>query len=68
LTNEIAYAAHGCVQRTQTINAYLARGAAVVCAEFDQAPVSFTAKDRSCAYEHTQLVRLVVWPRQIESD
>ncbi len=61
--NETAYAAQGCLRRTQTIKAYLAKGAAVVCAEFDQAPVSFAAKGHSCDYNHTQLVRLVVFPK-----
>jgi len=61
--NETAYSAQGCLQRTQTIKAYLAYGAAVVCAEFDQAPVSFGVKDRSCDYNHIQLVRLVVFPK-----
>jgi len=60
--NETAYSAQGCLQRTQTIRAYLAYGAAVVCAEFDQAPVSFGVKARSCDYNHIQLVRLVVFP------
>ena len=61
--NETAYLAQGCLQRTQTIKAYLAHGAAVVCAEFDQAPVSFGVKARSCDYNHIQLVRLVVFPK-----
>lgn len=63
LKNETAYSAQGCLRRTQTIKAYLAKGAAVVCAEFDQAPVSFAAKGHSCDYNHTQLVRLVVFPK-----
>ncbi|MBW8038971.1 MAG: hypothetical protein FVQ85_03110 [Planctomycetes bacterium] len=61
--NETAYSAQGCLRRTQTIEAYLAKGAAVVCAKFDQAPVSFAVKDLSCDYNHTQLVRLVVFPK-----
>lgn len=60
--NETAYFAQGSLQRTQTIKAYLARGAAVVCAEFAQAPVSFAVKGRPCDYNHIQLVRLVVFP------
>ncbi|MHC4641986.1 MAG: hypothetical protein ACYS32_10100 [Planctomycetota bacterium] len=60
--NETAFSAQGCLRRTQTIKVYLAKGAAVVCAEFDQAPVSFAVKGRSCDYNHTQLVRLVVFP------
>jgi hypothetical protein len=61
--NETAYSAQGCLRRTQTIKAYLAKGAAVVCARFDRAPVSFAVKGRSCDYNHTQLVRLVVFPK-----
>ena len=60
--NETAFSAQGCLQRTQTIKVYLAKGATVVCAEFDRAPVSFAVKGRSCEYNHTQLVRLVVFP------
>ena len=60
--NEAAYSAQGCLQRTRTIKAYLANGAAVVCAEFDRAPVSLAVKGRSCDYNHNQLVRLVVFP------
>jgi hypothetical protein len=60
--NETAFSAQGCLRRTQTIKAYLAKGAAVVCAQFDQASASFAVKDRSCDYNHTQLVRLVVFP------
>ena len=66
--NEAAYYAQGCLQRTKTIKAYLAMGAAVVCAEFDEAPVSFAVKDRSCDYNHTQLVRLVVFPKQVKRE
>ena len=60
--NEAAYTAQGCLQRTQTIKAFIENGAAVVCAEFEQAPVSCAVKDRSCNYNHTQMVRLVVFP------
>jgi hypothetical protein len=59
-----AFFAQGCLQRTQAISAYLARGAAVVCAEYDQAPVSFAVEDRSCNPNHVQLVRLVVLPEE----
>ncbi|GAH84342.1 unnamed protein product, partial [marine sediment metagenome] len=59
-----AFFAQGCLQRTRAINAYLAHGAAVVCAEYDQAPVSFAVDDRSCKYDHIQLARLVVFPKE----
>jgi hypothetical protein len=62
--SEEAFFAQGSIQRTQTIGAYLARGAAVVCVYYDKAPVSFTVKDRSCKYNHVQLARLVVYPRE----
>jgi hypothetical protein len=64
--NETAYSAQGCLQRTQAIKAYLAGGAVVVCAEFDGAPASFAVKNRSCDYNHTQLVRLVVFPKYVK--
>lgn len=52
--------AEGTNQRSRTISAYLANGAAVVCAEFDDSPLSYKLKNRSCLYEHIQIVRLVV--------
>ena len=61
---EDAFFAQGSLQRTQTIDAYLARGAAMVCAQYDKAPVPFAVKDRSCSYDHIQLVRLVVFPQE----
>jgi hypothetical protein len=61
---EDAFFAQGCLQRTQTIGAYLARGATMVCAQYDKAPVSFAVKDRSCSYDHIQLARLVVFPQE----
>ncbi len=62
--NEEAFFAQGSLQRTQTIDAYLAHGAAMVCVQYDKAPVSFAVKDRSCSYEHIQLARLVVFPQE----
>jgi len=62
--NEDAFFAQGCLQRTQAINAYLELGAAVVCAEYDQAPLSFAVKDRSYNPTHIQLVRLIVFPKE----
>jgi len=61
---EDAFFAQGSLQRTQTIGAYLARGAAMVCAQYDKAPVPFAVKDRSCSYDHIQLARLVVFPQE----
>ncbi|MBW7988931.1 MAG: hypothetical protein FVQ84_02765 [Planctomycetes bacterium] len=62
--SEEAFFAQGSLQRTQTIGAYLARGAAMVCVQYDKAPVSFAVKDRSCSYDHIQLARLVVFPQE----
>lgn len=62
--SENAFFAQGCMQRTRAISDYLARGAAVVCAEYDQAPVSFAVDARSCKEDHVQLVRLVVFPKE----
>ena len=64
--NEDAFFAQGCLQRTQAIETYLAGGAAVVCAQYDQAPLPFAIKDQSCHYTHTQLARLVVFPKTPE--
>ena len=62
--NKDAYFAQGCMQRTRAISDYLARGAAVVCAEYDQAPLSFAVDARSCKENHVQLARLVVFPKE----
>jgi hypothetical protein len=62
--HERAFFAQGCLQRTQGIDAYLAHGAAVVCARYESAPASFTVKDCSCDYDHVQFVRQVVFPKE----
>ena len=62
--NETAFSAQGTLHRTRTIAEYLARGAAVVCVEFDNAAAPFGVKNRFCEYDHIQLVRLVVFPEQ----
>jgi len=63
-----AFFAQGCLQRTQTMSAYLAGGAAVVCVEFDQAPITFGLKDRTYKRNHIQLARLVVFPKEQEGE
>jgi hypothetical protein len=65
---EDAFFAQGCLQRTQTISAYLACGAAVVSVEYDQAPISFGLKDRTYKRNHIQLARLVVFPKELEEE
>ncbi|MHC4351593.1 MAG: hypothetical protein ACYS0H_02635 [Planctomycetota bacterium] len=62
--NNDAFFAQGCLQRTRAMSDYLTRGAAVVCAEYKQAPVSFTVKGHSCKPTHVQLARLVVFPKE----
>ena len=66
--NSNAFSAQGCIQRTRAISDYLARGAAVVCVEYDQAPVSFGVDARSCKEDHVQLARLVVFPKEQAED
>lgn len=62
-TND-AFFAQGCLQRTQAMSDYLSRGAAVVCAEYDQAPVSFDVEKHSCKQTHVLVARLVVFPEE----
>ncbi|MFC1792534.1 hypothetical protein ACFL3Q_02990, partial [Planctomycetota bacterium] len=61
---EDAFFAQGCLQRTQAMSAYLARGAAVVSVEYDQAPISFGLKKHAYKRNHIQLARLVVFPKE----
>ena len=61
---EDAFFAQGCLQRTQAMSAYLAGGAAIVCVEYDQAPISFGLKDRTYKRNHIQLARLVVFLKE----
>jgi len=60
---EKAFFAQGVLPRTRAINDYLRYGAAVVCAEYDNAPVPYKVKDHPCDYTHVQMVRLVVFLR-----
>jgi hypothetical protein len=66
--NEDAFFAQGCLQRTQTMSAYLAGGAAIVSVEYDQAPISFSLKNRTYKRNHIQLARLVVFPKEQEEE
>jgi len=63
-----AFFAQGCSQRTQAISAYLARGAAVVCVGYKDAPVSFEVEGRSLKPNHVQLARLVVFPGELQEE
>ena len=61
---ESAFFAQGCLQRTRALDAYLDRGAIVVCVEYDQPPVSFGLEGRSCDLNHIQFARLVIVPKE----
>jgi len=60
---EKAFFAQGILPRTRAISDYLKHGAAVVCAEYDNAPVSCKVKNYPCSYTHVRMVRLVVFPK-----
>ena len=60
-----AYFARGSLRRTSAIQEYLRRGAAVVCVEYREAPVSFGVAGRTCEYSHIRLARMVVFPKQV---
>ncbi len=54
--------AQGCLDRSLAMHAYLRMGAALVCVEFEKAPVPFTVRDRSYDVAHVQLARQIVFP------
>ena len=60
-----AYFARGSLRRTGAIQEYLRRGAAVVCVEYREAPVSFGVAGRTCEYHHVRLARMVVFPKRL---
>jgi len=66
LTEAVEFAV-GCERRTRAMAAYLARGAAVVTAVYDQPPVAFHVAGRKNNTDHVQLVRLVVTPANGET-
>ena len=61
--NNDAFFAQGSLQRTRAMSDYLARGAALVCAEYDQAPVLFAVEGHSGTPNHVKVARLVVFPK-----
>jgi len=63
LGHDAAFFAQGTLQRTNAILSYVKNGAAVVCVRYDDIPSPFSVKDPSARYEHTQLARLVIFPR-----
>jgi len=68
LGDATTFFAQGCLQRTQGIRCYLARGAAVVCAQYQDVPVPFSVKDCSYQYQHVQLVRQVIFPNEHDEE
>jgi hypothetical protein len=62
---EAACQSPGTMQRTRTIRAYLAHGAAVVCIWYDQPPIPWIMKNKKCQYNHVGLVRQVVFPAPV---
>ncbi|MCF7956467.1 MAG: hypothetical protein K9M75_11745, partial [Phycisphaerae bacterium] len=68
LETEKTFSAQGCLRRSRSIQDYLAGGAAVVCATFEDAPVPYRLQKTKCEYKHIQLVRLVVFPEQKSKD
>lgn len=58
-----AFLAPGCVDRSLAMQSYVKAGAALVCAEFDDAPAPFSIADRSYETVHIQLARQVVFPK-----
>ncbi len=59
---EKAFFAQGSLQRTRAIQRYLDDGAAVICAHYENLPLSFEVKGRSHTSTHQQIARLVVFP------
>jgi len=65
---ESAFFAQGALQRTRAIDSLLGKGAAVVCLEYEDAPVPFKIKGRFYAANHIQIVRLVVKPELVRPE
>jgi hypothetical protein len=59
-----ACGARGTLKRTLAIEEAVARGAVLVCAQFDPPPAGFGLQDRDCRVTHVGLVRLVVVPEK----
>lgn len=69
LETEKIFSAMGSLRRTRSISNYLAGGAAVVCATFEDSPVPYRLKNKKpCEYKHIQLVRLVIFPEHKNKD
>lgn len=62
LRPDVACFAQGVLPRSRGIEAYLSKGAAVVCVMYTDADLSFRVADRTHDRNHVELVRLVVFP------
>ena len=60
---DTTYFAQGTFCRTRGIEAYLEKGAAVVCVRYTNADLSFGLAGRTWDEKHSELVRLVVFPK-----
>ncbi len=61
-SRESATLAQGSSRRSEAIESYFKGGAAVIYAEYNDAPVPFEIEGKSCRFQHTMLARLVVFP------
>jgi hypothetical protein len=59
--------AQGTNKRTTAMNGYLQKEAAVVCAVYDSSPCCCQVADAKNNTNHVHVVRLVVWPKRVES-
>ena len=57
-----------CSMRTKAMENYINRGAVVVLASCDDAPLDFGVVDRRYDTDHTQLIRLVVFPEEVNDE
>lgn len=64
LSDVAAFCTPGVIARTQGIQRYLERGAAVVCARFEDPPIPFSFQDRTYPESHVQWVRQVIFPTE----
>jgi hypothetical protein len=54
------FRAQGLLERTESINQYLAAGAVVIVAVFDEAPLSFAVENHKGTVHHVHLARQVI--------
>ncbi|NLH15627.1 MAG: hypothetical protein GX455_03505 [Phycisphaerae bacterium] len=64
LSDLAAFCSTGVLARTQGIQRYLERGAAVVCVRFENPPIPFSFEGRIYEQSHVQWVRQVIFPTE----